>query len=79
MSPHTWCHQGPCKPSSCKTFMLKLSLGQSCQRQKVLRLCTQGCFISVGLFVALWTVAGQASLSGTGVLQARILEHIGQY
>ena len=33
MSLHTWCCQGPCKPSSCATFM-QLSLGQSCHTQK---------------------------------------------
>ena len=41
--------------------------------------CAQGLFGHVGLFAALWTVAFQASLSGRGVLQARILERIGQY
>ena len=46
----------------------QLSLGQSCHRQK--KSCAyahaQGCFGSVRLFVTLWTVACQASLSGTG-------------
>ena len=40
------------------------SLGQSCHRQKnVFHLCMQGCFSRVWLFVTLWTVACQASLS----------------
>ena len=44
MSLHTWCHQGPHKPSSCTTFTLNSQWGQSCHRQKkkVLCLCTQG-------------------------------------
>ena len=33
----------------------------------------------VQVFATLWTVACQASLSGRGLLQARILEHIVQY
>ena len=44
-----------------------------------MHLCMQGHFGSVRLFATLWTVACQASLSGRGVLQARRLEHIGQY
>ena len=47
--------------------------------KEVLCLCTQGRFGSVRLTVTLWTVARQASLSLRGVLQARILERIGQY
>ena len=39
----------------------------------------QGHFDHVQLFVTLKTVACQASLSGRGVLQARILECIAQY
>jgi len=38
-----------------------------------------GPFSSVRLFVALWTVACQASMSGRGALQARILERIHQH
>ena len=80
MSLHTWRRPGPRKPSSCATFMLKVSLGQSCHRQKkVLLLGPQGRFNSVRLFVALWPVVCQAFLSGRGVLQAGILERIGQY
>ena len=58
----------------------QLSLGQSCHRQKeVLRLCAQGCFGCVPLVATLWTVVCQASLSGRGILQAKILEHMGQH
>ena len=47
-------------PPSCQP-----SLGQSCHRQtRTLRLCMQGHFCSVCLFVTLWTVACQASLPG---------------
>ena len=73
MSLHTWGCQGPRKPSSCSTFMLNPHWGRAA------RLCMQGHFSSVQLFAALETVACQASLSGRGVLQARILERIGQY
>ena len=39
----------------------------------------QGLFSHVQLFATLQTVVFQASLSGRGILQARILECIGQY
>ena len=54
-------------------FHAQLSLGQSCHRRKKKGLGR------VQLFATLWTVARQASLSLRGILQARILEHIGQY
>ena len=54
----------------------QLSLGQSCHRQKNSWVCPCGC---VQLFATVWTVACQATLSGSRALQARILEHIGQY
>ena len=75
---HTGHHQGPYKPSSCTTFMPNPHWGQSYHSQKVLCLSTQGCFGHVWIFVTLWTVACQDSLLGRGVLQARILEPIGQ-
>ena len=58
--------------------MLNSHWGRAATDQKVLPLCMQGCFGSVRLFVTL-TMAFKASLSGRWVLQARILEHIGQY
>ena len=49
------------------------------QAKNAFHLCAQGRFSSVPLIATPWTVACQASLSGRGVLQARILECIGQY
>ena len=80
MSLHTWCLQGPHKPSSYANFMLNshwVDLPQA--KKNVLHLCAQGHFGSVPLFVSLYTMPCQASLSGKGGLQARILECIGQY
>ena len=34
MSLHTWRHQGPCKPSSCSTFMLNPHWGRAATGQK---------------------------------------------
>ena len=70
-SVHVPAHLAP--PGSPQAKQLRhlhaqLSLRQSCHRQK--KSCAyahaQGCFGSVRLFVTLWTVACQASLSGTG-------------
>ena len=41
MSLHTWCRQGPRKPSSCATFMLNSHWGRAATGKKVLRLCVQ--------------------------------------
>ena len=79
MSLHLWHHKSPCKPSSCATFMLNCHWGRTATGKKGLHLCMQGRFASVQLFATLWTVACQAFLSERGVLQARILERIGQY
>ena len=57
----------------------QLSLGTTAQAKKVLHLCAQGHFGCVRLLATLKTVARQASLSGSGVLQARMLERMGQY
>ena len=79
MSLHTWCCQGPLKPSSCATFTLNSHWSRAASGKKtVLRLCAQGPFDSVRL-ETLWPVACQASLSGRAVLHAKILEHTGQY
>ena len=66
MSVHTWRCQGPCKPSSCASFMLNSHWGRAVtgKKEKVLHLCTQGCFSRAQLFVTLWTMACQASLLG---------------
>ena len=79
MSLHTWHRQSPPKPSICATFTLNSHWGRAATGKKVLHLCIQGRFSCVQLFATLWTVACQASLSGRGALQAKILERIGQY
>ena len=53
------------------------SLGQSCHRQNVLRLCMQGHFGCVQLCDPV--DCGLPGFSVSGVLQTRILECIGQY
>ena len=80
MSLHTGCCQGAHKPSSCTTFMFNPHGGRAATGKKHLTSSMQGRFGPVRLFApSLWTVACQASLSGRWVLQARILEPIGQY
>ena len=79
MSLHSWSCQGTLKPSNCATFTLNFTGAELPQAKKFLHLYMLGCFGSVLLFTTLWTVACQASLSGSGVHQARILEHIGPY
>ena len=61
--PESW------QPKQLHHLHAQPSLGQNCHRpnkqtNKVLHLCTQGRFGPVQLFVALWTVACQASLLG---------------
>ena len=54
MSLHTWCLQGPHKPSSYANFMLNshwVDLPQA--KKNVLHLCAQGCFGRVQLFLTL--------------------------
>ena len=78
MSLHTFHRQGSRKPSSCAAFMLNSHWGRAAiGKKRVLHLCAQGHFGSVPLFVSLYTMPCQASLSGKRGLQARILEHIG--
>ena len=73
MSLHTWCHQGPRDPSSCGKFMLKPHWGRAATggKKKVLHWsCPTLCDpVDCGL----------PGFSVRGVLQARILECIGQY
>ena len=68
VSLHAWHHQGPRKPSSCAPFTLNSRWGRAAtgkkKKKKVLHLCIRGHFGHVQLFVILWTVACQASLSG---------------
>ena len=66
MSLGAWCSQGPRDPSSCTTFTLNPHRGRAAtvkKKKKVLHLCIQGHFGHVQLFVTLWTVACQDSLS----------------
>ena len=77
MSLHTWLHQSPCKPSSCATFMFNPHWAELPQTKiNVLLLCTQGHCGRVQLFPL---HCGLSGFSIGGVLQARILECIGQY
>jgi len=61
---HTWRHECLRKLSSCSCSTL--TGAELPQAKKVLHLCTPRHFGSVWLFVTLWTVACQASLSGMG-------------
>ena len=54
VSLHTWCHQGPRKTGNCTTFMLNSHRGRAATgKKKILRLCTQGHFSRVQLFLTL--------------------------
>ena len=77
MSLHTWPARVPASPAAAPLHA-QLSLGQSCHRQEVLHLCTQGHFGCVRLCDPV--DCGPPGFSvREGVLQARILERIGQY
>ena len=78
VSLHTWRYQGPHKSSSYATFMLNTGCGRAATGQKSL-VSLDSHFSSVQLLVTLQTVAWQASLSGKGLLHAKILVRIGQY
>ena len=79
MSLNTLHCQGPCNPSSCAMFTLNPHWARTAVgKEQSYIYARRGRFGHVQLFVILWTVACQASLSG-GVLQARILECICQY
>ena len=78
MSLHTWSHQGPCKPSSCTTFMLNSHWGRAATGKRNLASMHAG---SLWLCPTLCVpvVCGLPGLSVRGFLQAGILECIGQY
>ena len=82
MSLNTWRCQGPCKPSNCTTFRLNSSLGQSCHNNNNNK---EIVFMHVGSLQSCLTLCdpvdcGLPSFSvREGVLQARVLECIGQY
>ena len=81
MSLHTWHSQDPCKPSNCTTLRLNSSLGQSCHHHNNKEIV----FMHVGSLQSCLTLCdpvdcGLPSFSvREGVLQARVLEHIGQH
>ena len=64
MSLHTWQCQGTHDSSSCSTSMPNFHWGRADTGKKSLCLCIEGQFGHIQLFVVLWTVACQASLSG---------------
>ena len=53
MSLHTWCYQGPHKPSSCAIFALNTHWGRAATDKKVLHLYMQGHLCSVQIFATL--------------------------
>ena len=79
MSLDPWCHKGSDMPSSCATFTFNSHWGRAATGKKSLASMCPGSIRSRLTPCTLQTVACQGSLSGRGVLQARILEHIGQY
>ena len=78
-SLHTWRRQGPRKPSSSATFTLNSHWDRAATGKKKSCVYVHRVALVMSNSAALWTVAFQVSLSERGVLQARILEHIGQY
>ena len=79
MIQRTRCRMVPISQAAALPSCSTLTGAELPQAKKVLRLCVQGHFSSVQLCDPVWPVACQASLSGRGFLQARILERIGQY
>ena len=78
MALHTWHRQGLCKPRSCTTFMLSSHWGRAATGKKILHLCRQGMLRSCPTLCNPVDY-GLPGFSLRGVLQARILERIGQY
>ena len=83
MSLNTWRHQGPCKPSSCTTFTLnshwaELPQAKKKKKKKVLCLCALGHLGPVQFCNPVDCGLPDFSVR-EGLLQARILECIGQY
>ena len=83
MSPHTWCCQGPYKSNSCTTFTLNSHWGRAATGKKKKKKSLA--FMHAGLLQPCLTLCNpvDCGLPGfsvrEGILQARILEHIGQY
>ena len=84
MSLNTWRYQGPCKPSSFTTFMLNSHWGRAAQALKKKKKKSP-VFMHAELLWSCRTLydpvdCGLSGLSvSDGVLQARILERIGQF
>ena len=79
VSLHNWCPSSSLQVKQLCHLHDQLSLGQSWNRKKdLVSMCTRSLRLCPTLCDPV-DLACQASLSGTGVLQARILEHIVQY
>ena len=77
---HTWHHMGPCKSSSCTTFILFIlncHWDRTATGKKRLVSMHTGSLRSCAAFCHPED-CGLPGFSVRGVLQARILEHIGQ-
>ena len=68
MSLHTWCCQGPHKPSSCATFTLNSHWGRAAtgkkKKKKMSSIYAYRVASVMSNSATLWTVACQASLLG---------------
>ena len=79
MSLHTWRHQGPLQPSNCTTFMLNSYWGRAATGKKKSCIYSPRVASIVSESLQPCRLCPARLLSGCEVLQARILEHIGQY
>ena len=78
MSLHAWYHHSPHKPSSCATVMLNSHWGRAATGKE--KPCVYAHRVTLVVSKSLWSCRlGLPGLSVRGVLQARILERIGQY
>ena len=75
---HTWRCQGPHKPSSCTTFTLNSHWGRAATGKKNLVSTRVGSLRSFPTLCDL-VDCGLPGFSVKGVLQARVLERIGQH
>ena len=86
MSLHSWCRQGPCNPNSCTTFMHNSHWGRAAtgkkqkQQQQKKKPCICAFRVSSVVSNSLWPCRlWPVRLLCQGVLQARIMDRIGQY
>ena len=75
-SLHIWRHQGPHKPNSCITFTRNSHWAELSRAKK--KSCVYACRVALVVSNSLQP-CGLPGFSVRDVLQARILEHIGQY